>query len=271
VSLALGTEAPLRVLIVDDEPLARLRLRQLVQACSDPPVQVVGEAGHARACVEFLAGEDVDAVLLDIRMPGDDGLALAAVLRQRPRPPAIVFVTAHEGHALQAFELEALDYLTKPVQRERLQQALRRVQGWRAGAAAQPSAPAVGAWTAPARTQPPVAAADVLVIHDRQRVLRIPLAEIVLARASQKRVTITTLTREHVIDESLAELEQRLGDGLLRVHRSTLVARHAVRELQLRAPGATPDEGWAVRLMPADLWVPVSRRLLPAVRQILGH
>lgn len=260
----MNASAALRVLIVDDEPLARLRLRQLLQACSDPPVQVIGEAGHARACIECLAGEDVDAVLLDIRMPGDDGLALAAVLRQRPQSPAIVFVTAHEGHALQAFELEALDYLTKPVQRERLQQALRRVQAWRSSqAVAQPQPPAAGSTL-------PVAPAGVLVIHDRQRMLRIPLAEIVLARAGQKLVTLSTLTREHVIDESLAELSQRLGDGFVRVHRSTLVARHAMRELKLSAPGAAADEGWSLHLMPIDLWVPVSRRLLPAVRQALG-
>lgn len=258
--------AALRLLIVDDEPLARLRLRQLVQASSDPPVQVVGEAGHARGCIEVLANAEVDAVLLDIRMPGEDGLALAAALRQRPSPPAIVFVTAHEGHALRAFELEALDYLTKPVQRDRLQQALRRVQAWRNGPAAV-QAPAAAKATQPAPASTP---SDVLVIHDRQRVLRIPMTEIVLARATQKRVTVTTLTREHVIDGSLNDLEQRLGDGFVRVHRSTLVARHAARELQLRAPGATPDEGWAVHLMPTDLWVPVSRRLLPAVRRALG-
>jgi two-component system, LytTR family, response regulator AlgR len=255
-----GDEGPLRVLIVDDEPLARLRLRQLLQTLAEPAVLVVGEAGHAQACISSLAGAPADVVLLDIRMPGENGLALAEVLRRLPSPPALVFVTAHEGYALQAFELEALDYLTKPVQRDRLQQALRRVRAWQLGrGTALPPPPAASQQDAP-----------VLVIQDRQRVLRIPLSEIVLVRAAQKRVTVTTRTREHVIDESLVDLEKRLGAGFVRVHRSTLVGRQAVRELQRRAVGAAPDEGWAVHLMPLDQWVPVSRRLLPAVRRALG-
>jgi two-component system response regulator AlgR len=178
----------------------------------------------------------------------------AEALQRLPRPPAVVFVTAHGDHALRAFDLDAVDYLTKPVQRERLAAALRRVQQRRHG---PPSGPA------------PLDGVPVLVVSDRQRTLRIPLDEIVQARAQAKHVVLRTLTREHVLDESLAELEGRMGAGFIRVHRNAIVARHAVRELQRRSdPGA--DEGWAVRVMPGDEWVPVSRRQVAAVREALA-
>ena len=255
----------LRVLIVDDEPLARLRLRQLLAQCRDPAVQVVGEASHASQALEWVSRDETDLVLLDIRMPGEDGLQLARRLKALANPVAIVFVTAHESHALEAFELQALDYLTKPVQLPRLQQALRRVQP-RAGS--QPAAPAAAG---PAQGTSRLAAeAAALVINERQRTLRIPLAEIVMARARHKLVSLLTLTREHVIDESLADLEQRLGSGFIRVHRHTLVARHAAREL-VRRSGQTVEEGWYLRVMPGEHWVPVSRRLVTAVREALAE
>src|ERR1700704_6087586 len=117
----------IRVLLVDDEELARLRLRSLVADCPDPKAEVVGEAANATQALVWLASQSCDLVLLDIHMPGRDGTQLAAELRQHVSPPAVVFVTAHAEHALKAFDLEAVDYLTKPVRRERLQAALRRV------------------------------------------------------------------------------------------------------------------------------------------------
>jgi two-component system response regulator AlgR len=117
----------MKVLIVDDESLARLRLRSLLADCKSPEADVVGEAGDAAQALAWLSTHDCDLVLLDVHMPGLDGTQLAAQLRERARPPALVFVTAHAEHALAAFELDAADYLTKPVRRERLQQALQRV------------------------------------------------------------------------------------------------------------------------------------------------
>ena len=114
----------LKVLIVDDEALARSRLRTLLGDCTDPRAEVVGEAANAVQAMELIPRTGCDLVLLDIHMPGVDGIALAATLRELAAPPAIVFVTAHAEHAVQAFELEAVDYLTKPVRLERLQQAL---------------------------------------------------------------------------------------------------------------------------------------------------
>jgi two-component system response regulator AlgR len=118
----------LKVLIVDDEPLARLRLRTLLGDCTSPAVTIGGEAGNAAQAMEMLRRDSYDAALLDVRMPGADGLTLAQALRAMPQAPAVVFVTAHSDHAVSAFELEAVDYLTKPVRLERLQAALQKVE-----------------------------------------------------------------------------------------------------------------------------------------------
>jgi two-component system response regulator AlgR len=250
------TTHTLRTLIVDDESLARLRLRTLLQECTDPPVQVVAEAGDANTALAWLqSGEGCDLALLDIRMPGRDGMQLAAALRSLPQPPSVVFVTAHGHHAVRAFDLDAVDYLTKPVLRERLQAALKRVVQRR--------------W--PIESQPaPLADEPVLVVSDRGRVLRIPVAEVLVLKAELKYVTLRTAQASHLLDDSLTDLERRLGSGFIRIHRNALVAARAVRELRRHADDGG-DEGWAVRVAPIDEWLPVSRRQLPAVREALAR
>lgn len=256
----------MNVLIVDDEMPARLRLRTLVGDIADEfDARVVGEAGNADEAVAALRTQVVDVVLLDIQLPGaraatqgQGGLALANVIRALARPPAVVFVTAHAEHALQAFELDAADYLTKPVGAERLRAALRRVRQRLQPAPAVPEGPA-------------------LVVTDRGRVLRLPIAEVLVLKAEQKYVTLRTAAREYVLDDSLAELEQRLAElggpeGFVRVHRNALVARHAIRALELRplrADVGGEAEGWAVRVAPLDEWLAVSRRQVAAVRAAL--
>jgi len=251
--------AALKVLIVDDEELARLRLRGLVADNPEPRAQVVGEAANAVQALACLAERSCDVVLLDIQMPGRDGMQLAAELRAMAQPPAVVFVTAHAEHALRAFELDAIDYLTKPVKRERLQAALQRV-------AQRLSRP-----PAPPPAEPPEA--PVIIVSDRGRIVRVPVAEVLYLKAELKYVTLRTAAHTHVLDDSLSDLEDRLGERFLRVHRNALVARHAVRALERRVVAGEGDEEggevWAVRIAPVDEWLAVSRRQVAAVREAL--
>lgn len=254
---------PLRVLIVDDEPLARQRLRGLVESLAEPRCTVAGEAADATAALRALGPPDgtpaPEVLLLDIRMPGPSGLALAERLKRAAPAPRVVFVSAHGEHALAAFDVAALDYLTKPVRRERLAEALQRAwQQLRGGGGAAPGASADGPF---------------LVVSERGRVLRLPVAEVLLLKAEQKYVTLRTAHEAVLLDESLSELEQRLAalapGGFIRIHRNALVARRAVRALERRPDDA--DEGWAVRVAPLDEWLAVSRRQLPAVRDALAE
>jgi two-component system, LytTR family, response regulator AlgR len=242
----------LQLLLVDDEPLARSRLRTLVAQCAQPAAVVAGEAANAVQAMEQLAHKSFDAVLLDVRMPGADGLALAGALRASRNPPAIVFVTAHAEHAVAAFELEAVDYLTKPVRMERLQVALDKVER---------------------RARTPGAAAssdeDVLLIQDRGRTERVPLPEVLYFKAELKYVTVRTAARSYILDASLSELEERHPAHFLRVHRNALVARRALRALE-KHDDPEEGEGWAVRLNGIDELVAVSRRQLSAVREALA-
>ncbi len=242
----------LQVLLVDDESLARARLRTLLDDCRQPAACVAAEAGNATQALELLRRQRFDLVLLDVRMPGADGLALAQALRQLPEPPPVVFVTAHADHAVQAFEVEAVDYLTKPVRLERLQQALQKVERLQQSA----------------RAGIPDTPFDTLVIQDRGLVVRLPLAEVVYLKAELKYVTVRTASRSYILDGSLAELEERYAGLFLRIHRNALVAVRALRALE-KHDDPQEGEGWAVRLDGVDERLSVSRRQLPAVREAL--
>ena len=254
--------ANLRVLLVDDEELARLRLRGLVNDCIEPPATVVGEAANAAQALAWLAAQSCDVLLLDVQMPGRDGTQLAAELRQLPRAPAVVFVTAHAEHALHAFDLDAVDYLTKPVKRERLHAALQRVAQRLDLRQAQAAAPAAQD-----------AGVPVIVVTDRGRVVRVPLADVLYLKAEMKYVTLRTAVHTYVLDEALSDLQERLGERFMRVHRNALVARSAVRALERRViAGEGDDEGgetWAVCMAPVDEWLAGSRRQVVAVREAL--
>jgi len=260
-----ANSAALSILIVDDEPLARMRLQALIEACPDPLCTVAGEAEDGPTALTWLRRNKCDLVLADIQMPGFDGLTLADAMRTTSNPPALVFVTAHAEHALKAFELEAVDYLTKPIRRERLYTTLGRIAQRRnsSGAAAGDGAGAESA----ASAQP--LGTGVLTVTDRGRVLRIPYGEVLCLKAELKYVTLVTAQRQWVLDGTLGELEQRLGRGFVRVHRNAIVALRAVRALERRANDEEGAEGWAVQLQNGD-WLAVSRRQLTAVREALA-
>lgn len=242
----------LQVLLVDDEMLARARLRTLLGSCTAPAAYVAGEAANATQAMELLRRAPFDAALLDVHMPGADGLALAQALRNLPNPPSVVFVTAHAEHAVTAFELEAVDYLTKPVRLERLQAALQKVERHRQAASGL-QAESMG---------------ETLLIQDRGRTERVPLAEVLYFKAELKYVTVRTAGRSYILDASLSELEERHSAHFLRVHRNALVARRALRALE-KHDDPEEGEGWAVRLNGTDELLAVSRRQLSAVREAL--
>lgn len=253
-----------RVLVVDDEALARERLRDLLGRLGG--AIEVGEAADARAAYARLISEPWDVLLLDVQMPGMDGLGLAELLRGRARAPAVVFVTAYAEHALRAFELDAVDYLTKPVRLERLRQALDKALRWRA---AGQDVAAEGAGSGPAG-----GIGTCLVIHDRGRTERVPIDEVVYLKAELKYVTVRTRDCSYIYDGSLHEFERAQPERWLRIHRNALVARERVRALERvhERTGDNPGEpfdGWVVRLDGVSERLQVSRRQLATVREAL--
>jgi two-component system response regulator AlgR len=243
----------LRLLVVDDEPLARARLGSLLADCSQPQTRVVGEAANAVQAMAFLQHHLVDAVLLDIHMPGMDGLTLARTLHTLPNPVAVVFITAYAEHAVQAFELEAVDYLTKPVRLERLQAALQKIERF----------------TQTNQGLEPDFSQDVLVITERFRTERVQVNEVIYLKAELKYITVRTATRSYILEGALGDLEAQYGGRFIRIHRNALVARQAIRSLE-KHQDAEEGEGWAVRLDGVDELLFVSRRQLASVRALLS-
>lgn len=244
----------LHVLVVDDEALARSRLCTLLGDCRSPAARVVAQAASATEAMALLQTHVVDLVLADIHMPGADGLALARALRERQSPPAVVFVTAHSEHAVDAFELEAIDYLSKPVRLERLQAALVKAQRY-----------------CQARDQTFDDETSVIVIQDRHKTHRVPLREVLYCKAELKYVTVRTQERAYIWDGSLNELEQRFPGQLMRVHRNAMVSMRAVYALEKQTDPQADGDGWQLRLRGVDEPVAVSRRQLQAVKELLAQ
>jgi two-component system, LytTR family, response regulator AlgR len=252
----------IRVFIADDEEPARERLKELLADVGEEVANVVaGEAKNGIEALERLPASGAQVLLLDIRMPGMDGLELARHLSGLEQAPAVVFVTAHDKHALEAFELNALDYLLKPVRASRLAAALKKAAS--AGA--------------PRREQLARAAGgprEYLSVAERQRIVLVPVRDIVFLRAEQKYVTVRTREREHLIEESLVALEKEFcGDdathAFVRIHRNCLVARAAIRGFE-RTGGGEEEAHWQVVLDGVPERLPVSRRQWPAVREMIA-
>lgn len=247
----------MHVLIVDDEPLARSRLRLLLGDCQDPADPfILSEAASASQAMQVLqqAGP-VDVVLLDIQMPGTSGMSLAHTLQQQAHPPLLIFVTAHSQYAAQAFDVQACDYLTKPVRLERLQQALHKARQHLQLQSSQRAA-----------CDPQALLVAVCAGHSE----RIALAQVAYIQAELKTLTVHTLTRSLLMDGSLLELEQRFGSQLLRCHRSYLVNPQHVRLLE-KVHSAEEGDAWVLRLHSLPQALPVSRRQLPIVRAALAQ
>ncbi len=240
----------MKILIVDDEAPARSRLTTLVQAGGGHGI--IGEAASGREAIDLCERRQPEAVLLDIRMPGLDGLETAAHLAQRPDPPAVIFVTAFGDHALEAFETAAIDYLLKPVRRDRLAQALSRTRRLNR---AQLDA---------LQARENDGCREHILCRRRSGVELIPLGRIHYFLADQKYVTVRHAEGEDLIEDSLRKLEDEFGERFIRIHRKALVARERLAGLERGDNGRT----YAV-LTDVEDRLEISRRHLPHVRGLL--
>ena len=234
------------VVIVDDEPLAAQRLRDMVGAIEG--FRVVGLAHDGRAALEAIQHHQPGLVLLDVQMPEMDGLELAHHLQTLEHPPAVVFCTAYDQYALDAFNAQAVDYIVKPVRQQRLHQALDKVERFS------------GQRTAPPKPE----RRTHLCARLRGNLELVSVDSIICLIAEHKYVTVVHDGGEVLIEEPLVALEEEFSDRFLRVHRNALVALDRVTGLDKCADGGT-----AVRLEGTEHRLNVSRRNLPAVRKVI--
>jgi two-component system response regulator AlgR len=242
------------IFIADDEEPARERLKELLSdIAAEVPTRVAGEARNGLEAVERIPESGAQIVLLDIQMPGMGGLEVARHLASLENRPTVVFVTAHDRHAVEAFELNALDYLLKPVRAERLASALKKA-------------------SAPGREQLAKAAStarEYLSVAERNRIVLVPVREIVFLRAEQKYVTVRTRSREHLIEEALVALEREFAETFVRIHRNCLVSRAAIRGFE-RGGGGDDEPHWLVVLEGMEERLPVSRRQWPQLKELVS-
>ena len=252
----LPAAAALSVMVVDDEAPARARLRDLLaDIAAEVPNTVLAEAGNgvqALAAIAALDGASPDVVLVDIRMPKMDGIELVRHLSRLDNPPAVIFVTAYDAYAVQAFELNAVDYLLKPVRAQRLLAALHRARSSR-----PPPLQVLAQLQQGARTH--------LSCHERGRLLLIPIADVLYLKADLKYVTARTADREYLLDESLTHIEQEFSERFIRLHRSVLVAKDAISGFEKNSL-EDADTQWQALLRGIAEKLPVSRRQWPLVK-----
>ena len=249
----------MRLFIVDDEAPARERLKMLLaDIAAECPNEVVGEAGNVQEAFGAIAAINPDVVLLDVQMPGASGVHLAADLARLPQPPAVVFVTAFDQYAIQAFDVQAVDYLLKPVRASRLAEALLRVRRQ--------------------HTQAPTVPAGRLhfSVMERGRLLRVPVADVIFLKAELKYLTLHTKERDYLLEASLTSIEEEWPDVFVRVHRNALVAKKAIIGVARgqQEPGddgkaERAQESWEVILKDSRERLPVSRRQWPLVKALV--
>lgn len=266
----------LRLFIVDDEAPARARLTTLLaDIAAECPHQIVGVAENATQALTGIASSQPDILLLDVHMPGISGIALVTQLMnkadQSATPaPAIIFISAHEEYALQAFEVQALDYLLKPVRASRLAAALQRFKP--VFVASERSA-----YLPPAADHSGRIGRQHFSVQERGRILLVPIEDVLYLKAELKYVTLHTRARAYLIEASLVSLEHELAATFVRVHRNALAARSAICGVE-RTTGLQAVEGedhakggdcWQVILRDATERLPISRRQWPVLKALV--
>ncbi len=273
----------LQVFLVDDEAPARARLRTILgDIAGDMPHQVIGEAENGMQALPQILGLNPDVVLLDVQMPGMDGIELAGHLVRQASPAALIFVTAFDEYALKAFEVHALDYLLKPVRASRLAQALERVQqqvrqkmphtqskplsNSNAAESLASAASAMAALASSLHLQ-----RQHFSVQERGRLLLVPVSAVLYLRAEQKYVTLRSKEREFLIEDSLVSIEEELSDTFVRVHRNALVARAAIMGVErgVAENGDKSQESWQVIVRDVAERLPISRRQWPIIKALV--
>jgi two-component system response regulator AlgR len=251
--MSLATPEIPRVLIADDEAPARSRLRDLLDDCRAVfPLAIVDEARSGKEVLAILEREKVDIVLLDIRMPEMDGMEAARHIAGMEAPPAIIFTTAFDSYAIKAFEVNAIDYLLKPIRRERLLAALGKAR----------SSPAISRQALDAAANQP---RRHLSIHERGKIHLVPIGEVLYLRAELKYVTVKTAQKEYLVEESLQHLEEEFEGAFVRIHRNCLVAREAISGFERNSEES--ESGWAVVIRATGEKLAVSRRQHHVVKE----
>ncbi len=243
----------MKVLIVDDEPPARDRLRQLIDDAGEH--EVIGEAGNGREALDLVQQKKPDVILLDIRMPGMDGIETAHHLNQGDAPPAVVFTTAYDEYAIEAFETNAIGYVLKPVRRERLAQALAR-----AARLTNEVLDDIGQQSGVATTRKHLCAR----LSDELKL--IPVSDVHYFVADQKYVSVVHTDGRDLIEESLKSFESEFAERFVRIHRAAVVAVDAIDTLKRDDDGRTRV---ILRVDPGDDELIVSRRHVANVKRRL--
>lgn len=238
----------IRTLVIDDEPPARARLMRMMEAL--PGCEVCGEAASGKQALEKIKSLNPDVLLLDISMPGMDGMTLARTLKSMPVAPVVIFCTAWPDQALQAFDCDAVDYLVKPVRAERLKDAMAK-----AGRMITPRSSAAGEHQTETRYLRATVGGRTLLVN---------LDEIICLVAEDKYTTVHMKNAKTVINDSLVDLEQRFPDKFMRIHRNSLVAPRFIRGLEKSSPGAC-----LLQLAGTDFMPEVSRRQLSTIRKFI--
>ena len=241
---------PLNILIADDEAPARNRMRDLLSDIED--VAVVAEAKNGKEAIDLALQTKPDLMLLDIRMPVMDGIEAAQHAQKIEPKPHIIFTTAFDAYAIKAFDLNAIDYLLKPIRLERLQTAINKAH------ALKPAQIAALKPLQKTRTH--------LSIHERGRVLLVPIETIIYLRAELKYITVRTVEREYLIEESLTNLEAEFGERFIRLHRNCLVAPPFIAGYEKRL-NQDNEAQWVALLKGINETVTISRRQQHLVRQ----
>jgi len=238
----------MRILVVDDEKLARARMRELIDKTGEH--MIVGEAMNGNEAIEKTMALKPEVLLMDIRMPVMDGLEAAMHLQSLETPPAVIFTTAYDQHALEAFEVNAIDYLLKPIRKDRLAAALQKARRVSLKQLRE------------VRSQEESGARTHISVHMRGQITLIPVQDIVYFMADNKYVTVRTTTESHLVEDSLVSLEDEFSERFLRIHRNALVAVEYIRGIEKQ-----PNGRWRVLLREIDDKLNVSRRHTPAVRR----